>query len=88
MYYIYILLSLKDWRLYVGRTSDLRRRIEEHQAGKTWSTKRMLPVKLIFYECFLAKEDSIRRENYLKTSKGKSTIKLMLRDTLKNKPGG
>jgi len=47
----------------------------------------MLPVKLIFYECFLAKEDSIRRENYLKTSKGKSTIKLMLRDTLKNKPG-
>jgi putative endonuclease len=83
MYYVYILLSLRDQGLYVGRTSDLRRRMEERQSGKTWSTKRMLPVKLIFYKCFLAKDDSIRRENYLKTSKGKSTIRLMLRKSLK-----
>jgi len=35
------------------------------------------------YEAFAAKGDEIKREKYFKTSKGKSTLKLMLRDTLK-----
>jgi len=42
----------------------------------------MLPVELIFYEAFKSKEDTIRRERYLKSSKGKSTLNLMLRNSL------
>ena len=83
MHYVYILKSLRDYKLYVGRTDNLKRRILEHQNGKDWTTKRMLPIKLIFYECFLSKADAIRRERYLKTSKGKSTLKMMLRESLK-----
>jgi putative endonuclease len=83
MHYVYILKSKNTNRLYVGRTDDLRRRIKEHKDRKNWTTKRMLPVELIFYEAFTNKQDAIRREKYLKTSKGKSTLKMMLRETLK-----
>ena len=83
MFYVYVIKSDRNSRLYIGRTDDLKRRITEHKKGKVWTTKRMLPIKLMFYECFSNKENAIRRERYLKTTKGKSTLKLMLRDSLK-----
>jgi putative endonuclease len=79
MFYVYILLGREN-RIYVGYTNDLKRRFQEHQMGKAWTTSRMLPIKLIFYEAFLSEEDARRRETYLKTSKGKSTLRLMLRE--------
>ena len=66
----------------------MRRRVLEHKAGKTITTKRLAPGIIIFYESFLAKQDSVRRERYLKTSKGKSTLRMMLRESLKTSPGG
>ena len=82
MHYVYILL-LSNKQLYTGRTDDLRRRVQEHENGKVAATRYRRPLKLIFYETFLSKEDAVRRERYLKTSKGKSTLNLMLRDSLK-----
>ncbi|OGL65315.1 hypothetical protein A3B21_02415 [Candidatus Uhrbacteria bacterium RIFCSPLOWO2_01_FULL_47_24] len=82
MHYVYILL-LSNKQLYTGRTDDLRRRFQEHKDGKVAATRYRRPLKLVFYETFLSKEDAIRRERYLKTSKGKSTLKMMLRDSLK-----
>ncbi len=79
MHYVYILLG-RDNRIYVGRTDNLKLRYQEHQAGKVWTTQRMLPIKLIFYEAFINKADAIRREKYLKTSKGKSTLRMMLKE--------
>lgn len=84
MYYVYILQSKINNRLYAGRTDDIERRINEHQQGKVWTTKRMLPIELIFFEAFKNKQDSIRRERYLKTSKGKSSLKQIIRESLKN----
>lgn len=84
MFYTYILLSKKDGKFYIGFTSDLRKRIIEHKSGNVKSTKGSLPVKLIFYECYLCKYDALRREKYLKTSKGKTTLRSMLREYLKN----
>lgn len=82
MYYVYVLLSLKDKKLYIGFTSDLRRRLKEHNAGRNVSTKSRLPLKLIYYEAHLSKTDAVRREGYFKTTKGKSTLKQMLRKSL------
>jgi predicted GIY-YIG superfamily endonuclease len=42
----------------------------------------MKELRLVFYEAFSAKEDSIRRERYLKSTKGKATLRLMLRESL------
>jgi putative endonuclease len=83
MFYVYVLGSEDSRRLYIGYTADLKRRIREHGAKKTWTTKRMGAIKLIFYEAFLVKEDAQRRESYFKTTKGRKTLRLMLRESLK-----
>ncbi|MDH4330233.1 MAG: GIY-YIG nuclease family protein [Candidatus Moranbacteria bacterium] len=83
MHYVYILKSLKDLKLYTGQTSDLKRRFNEHQKGKVQSTKHRRPLSLIFYEAFKEKEDAMRRERYFKTTKGKISLKLITRESLK-----
>jgi len=82
-YYVYVLLSLKDWKFYIGFTNNLKRRFREHQRGENISTSKRLPVRLIFYEAFLSKDDAQRRERYFKTAKGKTTLRQMLRDYFK-----
>lgn len=82
MYYVYVLQSLKDGKLYIGSTSDLKQRCRQHYNGEAFSTKGRRPLKLIFYEAFVEKDDAIRRENYFKTNPGKRTLKLMLRTYL------
>lgn len=84
MYYIYILQSLKKpgW-LYKGTTSDLIKRVKEHNAGKNFSTAPYTPFRLIYYEAYLLKSDAKAREKYLKTSMGKRVIKKQLANFLK-----
>lgn len=81
MFYVYI-LKMSNNKLYTGFTSDLKRRIKEHQIGGNKTTRKFLPIKLIFYEAFHGKDDAIRRESYFKTNKGKTTLKIMLRESL------
>ena len=80
MFYIYILKSLKDNKLYVGHTNDLKRRLKEHNSGDNLSTKRYLPWKLIYYEACLLESDARRREKYLKTNMGRRMFKRRLKD--------
>jgi putative endonuclease len=75
MFYVYILQSIKDKTLYKGCTSDLRRRLKEHNTGKGFYTSQHYPYKLIYYEAYLLKEDAEAREKYLKTSMGMRVIK-------------
>lgn len=82
MHYVYILQSIGCGKLYVGRTANLKQRLRDHCQGRNYSTKQWRPLKLVFYEAFCDQADSIRRERYLKTSKGRSTIKQMLRYSL------
>ncbi len=34
MWYVYILTSERDGKLYVGSTNDLKRRLKEHEQGR------------------------------------------------------
>jgi putative endonuclease len=43
MYYIYLIKSKKDNKLYIGLTTDLRKRLIEHNQGLTKSTKNRRP---------------------------------------------
>lgn len=52
MYYVYVLKSIKDGKLYTRKTSNLKRRIREHNSGKVISTKARRPLELVFYEAF------------------------------------
>ncbi len=83
MFYVYVLRSTKDLNeIYVGYTTNLKRRFSLHQKGLVPSTKPYRPWKLIFYEAYINKVDAKRREEYLKTAKGKRALKLILQDTL------
>ena len=82
MYFVYVLQSLKDYKLYVGYTVNLDLRMKAHNLGTVLSTANRRPLKLIFYECYTNKVDAVRREKYLKTTTGKRALKLMLKETL------
>ncbi len=84
MYYVYVLQSQKKSKwLYKGSTSDLKRRLAEHNAGKNFSTAPYIPFTLIYYEAYLLKSDAEAREQYLKTSMGMRVLKKQLSNLLK-----
>ncbi len=83
MYFVYVLLGLKDNKIYTGFTRNLERRIKEHQAGKVKSTTSRLPVKLIYYEAYLSRKDAQAREKYLKGGgKTKVSIKKQISNSI------
>jgi putative endonuclease len=78
MYYVYILKSQKNAKLYKGLTDDLKRRVREHNSGGSVFTKNNGPWKLVYYEAFLSKTDARREELFLKSGKGRERIKFLL----------
>lgn len=74
MFYVYVLQSIKDGRLYKGFTADLKNRLAEHNRDKVKSTNPFKPWKLIYYEAFIDKTDARREELFLKTGKGKDSL--------------
>ncbi len=82
-YFVYILFSLKDKKLYTGFSTNLQQRIIYHNKGLNPSTANRRPLKIIFYEAYINKSDALRREGYLKTTDGKRGIKIILKETIK-----
>ena len=66
-YFVYILLSQKDNKLYVGCTDNPQRRILDHNYGKVLATKNRRPLVMIHKEEFKSKADAFNRERFLKT---------------------
>jgi putative endonuclease len=58
----------------------LKRRFKEHDNSEELSTKHYAPFELIHYEAYRNKKDAHRREKYLKTTKGKTTLRTMLKE--------
>ena len=82
MYYVYVLRSIKDKYLYTGCTNDLKERFQLHNKGKVYSTKRRLPMELIYYEAFINKQDAFAREQWLKTGWGRNQLNNILKNFL------
>jgi putative endonuclease len=76
MWYVYVLESLKNRRLYTGVSSDLRRRLKEHNAkrGGVYTAKNS-PFRIIFYEAYLEKDDAAEAEKFFKTGYGREVLK-------------
>ena len=75
-YYVYILLSEKDSKFYIGFTEDLKKRLKQHNNGESFATKCRRPFELIFYEAYRNKYDALRRENILNQARGKQLLKV------------
>ncbi|MFC1622692.1 GIY-YIG nuclease family protein [Patescibacteria group bacterium] len=82
-YYVYVLISLKDNKLYIGYAKDLKERKQKHDKGFVKATKNRRPLKLIYCEAYLSERDAKQREIYLKGGKGHNELKIQLRDTFK-----
>lgn len=66
MYYIYLLKSKRDKKLYIGFTAKLNQRIKQHNDGKVFSTRYRRPFDVIYYEAYRSFGDARRREKNLK----------------------
>lgn len=50
MYFVYVLKSEVDGRLYKGLTQNIENRLKEHNNGKMKSTKGYIPWVLVYHE--------------------------------------
>jgi len=82
MYTVYILLSLKDRKRYLGSTNDIIRRLEQHEKGQVISTKNRRPLKLIYSEQYDSENLARQREKYLKTHKGYNELRNILKNII------
>jgi len=79
MFYAYVLQSAADAGLYIGYSSDLRKRLAAHKRGAADATSFRGPWKLIYYEAYLGQADALGRERYLKSGGGRRFLKAQLR---------
>ena len=75
MYFTYVLYSDKLKKYYTGYTKDIDKRIVHHNIGLNKWSKRGIPWELVYSEIYSTKSEAIKRENYLKTGKGREFIK-------------
>jgi putative endonuclease len=74
MWYVYILRSEIDNKLYIGSTDNIHRRLYEHNSRKVDSTKNRAPLKLEAYFAVRDKIKAIELEQYLKTGSGRALL--------------
>jgi len=74
-YFVYVLKSESTAAHYKGMTSDLQKRLKQHNAGKTKSTKGKGPWRVVYQEAFENAEEAREREKYFKTAAGRRFLK-------------
>ena len=77
---VYLLISYKDRKTYLGSTDNLERRLIEHSAGKCKATKWRRPLRLIYREEFDSLLNARKREIFLKTRKGRQELKIIFQN--------
>ncbi|MEM1388535.1 MAG: GIY-YIG nuclease family protein [Pseudomonadota bacterium] len=65
-HYVYILASRPNGAIYVGRTTNLPRRVEAHRAGLSAHTAKYKIKTLVWFEEHEDFETSLRRERSIK----------------------
>ena len=66
MTYVYLLRSMYRGVISIGATGDLRQRVKAHNDGRCYTTRRYLPMDLIYYEAFGDARAAWAREKKLK----------------------
>ena len=78
MYYVYVLVSERTGRRYVGSCRDLEDRLRRHNEGRSKSTRHGVPWRLVYREVFLTRAAAVRRERYLKNGRGREELDAIL----------
>jgi len=78
MYYVYTIKSKARNYIYVGLTSDLTRRINQHNTKRERTTRAFAPFVVILTEEYPSRSEARTREKYLKSGVGKEYLKSLL----------
>ncbi len=71
-YYVYIIVSLKNGKRYVGFTSrSVEERLSEHNVGKNQWTNENKPFKLLYFEKLTCENCARLREKFSKSGQGR-----------------
>jgi len=70
-----VIKSISKDTQYVGSTSDVHKRVADHNAGRSSFTKGHRPWILVHQESFATKAEALQRERYLKSGKGREILK-------------
>jgi len=81
LFFVYVLRSQKNGRYYVGCTQDVTRRVAQHDAGMTKSTKAGRPWRLVHAECHPTLSLARRRESQIKSWKNPEYLRTALKLT-------
>lgn len=77
MWYVYI-VKCRDNTLYTGITTDIKRRIKEHNGKKgAVYTRTRVPVKLVYKENRRNLSQALKREAYIKNLTRREKLKLI-----------
>lgn len=76
MHYVYLLISQSDEsQRYIGSTSDIKKRLNEHNSGYSPHTSKFVPWKLKTYIAFETRQQAEAFELYLKQGSGHAFAK-------------
>jgi putative endonuclease len=75
MYFTYVLYSKRFDKIYIGQTSNLYKRIQQHNTEMVISTKHYIPWELIYSEKCQTRSEAMKREKELKSHKGRDFIR-------------
>jgi len=76
MRYVYLLVSTSQLdQHYIGLTRDLKKRLKDHDEGRSKHTAKFIPWKLAAYFAFAGEKTAIAFEQYLKSGSGKTFLK-------------
>lgn len=79
MHSVYILLSMKDKRTYVGYSKDPLQRLHEHNTGRVIATKNRMPLKILLTEEFETMNEAKQRERWWKSGSGRKEMKKLFK---------
>ncbi len=80
MAWVYILQSKTNGRFYIGSTSDLQRRLDQHSSGHTQTTDRMGPSNLVLSQEYTSLKEARSVEKKIKKLKRRDYVEKMIRD--------
>jgi len=76
MYYVYVIKSISNNKIYIGHTDNLQKRLLEHNSGYSKATKHSCDWQVIHKEEYLDRSLAMKREKFLKTGDGRKVLKL------------
>ncbi|MEX2033064.1 MAG: GIY-YIG nuclease family protein [Candidatus Colwellbacteria bacterium] len=76
-YYVYAIRSSKDDRIYVGLSEHPDKRLDQHNKGKTPSTKPWRPWVIIYQKFVGSRPEARKEEKRLKSGSGKEFLKAL-----------